>query len=56
MFFPAVGSPDSADGGADDGAQPRRPRYDPCVDGEVETYLNLPEVTVTFQFQQNMTC
>ncbi|KAF6252042.1 peptidase S10, serine carboxypeptidase [Scenedesmus sp. NREL 46B-D3] len=47
-----VGGPDSGDGGADDGAQPRRPRYDPCVDGEVETYLNLPEVQAALHANQ----
>lgn len=23
---------------------PKKPRYDPCIDGEVETYFNLPQV------------
>ncbi|WIA18548.1 hypothetical protein OEZ85_009991 [Tetradesmus obliquus] len=47
-----VGGPDAGDGGVDDGSQPRRPRYDPCVDGEVETYLNLPEVQAALHANQ----
>jgi hypothetical protein len=39
-----VVGPDAGDGGSNGGGQPRRPRYDPCVDGEVDAYLNLPEV------------
>lgn len=41
-----VGGQGGPVGGRDDviGHPHRRPRYDPCIDGEVETYLNLPEV------------
>jgi hypothetical protein len=36
---------DSEAGQGDAGGHlPRKPRYDPCIDGEVETYFNLPAV------------
>eukprot|EP00197_Chlamydomonas_leiostraca_P008089 CAMPEP_0202867848 /NCGR_PEP_ID=MMETSP1391-20130828/9657_1 /ASSEMBLY_ACC=CAM_ASM_000867 /TAXON_ID=1034604 /ORGANISM="Chlamydomonas leiostraca, Strain SAG 11-49" /LENGTH=607 /DNA_ID=CAMNT_0049547925 /DNA_START=146 /DNA_END=1969 /DNA_ORIENTATION=- len=35
---------DADDIDGDDGNAPPEPAYDPCVDDEVETYLNLPQV------------
>eukprot|EP00878_Enallax_costatus_P003081 GHUV01003280.1.p1 GENE.GHUV01003280.1~~GHUV01003280.1.p1 ORF type:complete len:548 (+),score=72.75 GHUV01003280.1:218-1861(+) len=32
----------------------RKPRYDPCVDGEVEAYLNLPEVQEALHANQTV--
>eukprot|EP00775_Hariotina_reticulata_P002928 gene2928-3214_t len=32
----------------------RRPRYDPCIDGEVEVYMNLPEVQEALHANQSV--
>jgi hypothetical protein len=47
VYVLSGGTGEDPEAGSDDAAGhlPRKPRYDPCIDGEVEAYFNLPAVS-----------